>query len=228
MKYLTIIVVVCFLILSCKERIKTNTVRTENTSFTKYLFPEDSFWYNIKRDYDTLIKFENIEKGVDSIEFRFWVDPQLLYGNNVFVFKYVNNKWISENIFFIEKIEDTSTKKFFSERLDMNIPGNYLVKRHTIDLSYGNKLPEILHTYNLKNFPTQSSIEGYKGCCLDGIVYFYEIATKKSYRFGVYENPDCCKEKLAESKIFVDFISEFKGSLPNLEYCWPMCRLVNN
>ena len=85
----------------------------------------------------------------------------------------------------------------------------------------------VVKKFDLKKFPTQGSLPGYTSCCLDGVVYYYELATKNDYKFCVYENPDCCKEKNKENIVFLKFIQEFEKLLPTLENCWPECRILN-
>jgi len=211
---LQIIILVILLILSvsCRDENEKPVIQSENISFSKYLFPKDSSWYDIKKIYETTLKLETLENGADSIEFRFWIDQQLLPEKNVFVFKYKNNNWIGENIFF---------KPGFDQ--DGNSYVNTYIKKHLINLEQNFHLMDILKNYNFFKFPTQRSLnDDAGGCCLDGVVYFYELATKNSYRLCVYSNPQCCEE-IKENKAFADFIDEFLSSLPKNESCWPNC-----
>jgi len=219
-----ITIILLFLTLSCQEINDKSIIKGESVSFTKYLSLEDSSSHKIKKTFDSILKIPTLEKGVDSLEFRLWVVDQLSLGSNLFILKYQNNNWVGENIFFIEGHDSEGKERhIFNKKKGIKIDGNAYIKRHFISLEKTFPLIQILEKYNLLNFPTQRSLDEYKGgCCLDGVVYYYEIATKNSYRFCVYNNPQCCQQ-VKENKVIVEFINELQSSLPKNEYCWPNC-----
>jgi hypothetical protein len=93
---------------------------------------------------------------------------------------------------------------------------------HSID-SFPANFERLSSKTGIDTLPTQSSLTGYRGCCEDGTVYFFEIATKNSYKFCVYENPDCCKDNIEKNQQFIDFLRLFETKLPDGEMCWPLC-----
>jgi hypothetical protein len=213
---------------SCKDHEKVTASEGErpHVAFQKNIYPADSFWLNIKKTYDSLLVLAPIENGVDSFEFRFWGDPQLYYGNNVFIVKYENDKWSYRKYFFIGDMEDTASKKFFSKQLKTKIEGNFLALNHEFVMRTGQEdILSLVSKFRLDRFPTQASLKDYHGCCLDGVVYFYEVATKNSYKFCVYENPACCEEKEEMNRVFINFYNSFMSALDKEEICWPLCSI---
>jgi len=191
--------------------------------FNKEVFYKDSFWFKIKNHYDTLINLSAIEKGSDSFELRFWIDQQITDGDHVFIVKYQNNKCEIYNYFFNEyEDEDLQLKNF--NNFSYNIGKNPFFICHKISVDEID-LKNLFENTGIESLPTQSSLKNYRGCCLDGTVYFIEIATKNSYKFCVYENPSCCKDNLDKNQQFLNFISSFEKLLPKEEFCWPRCIL---
>jgi hypothetical protein len=214
MKTISLVITVFVLFTCC------NTPASQPVIVKKDIYPKDSFWLNIKLRCDSSMGLKSLESGVDSFELRFWVDNQMFYGDNVFRIAYENGKWVNQNYFFIDNLGDTSVIHPIS---NVTVAGNSFFDSSRPFLVDAGKVERIIKQFKLESFPTQTSLPEYKGCCFDGTVYYLELATRHSYRFIVYENPDCCKEKSLQNKRFKDFIEQFYALLPELERCWPLC-----
>ena len=190
--------------LSCRNnQLNQPSKKNSLTNFTQEIFPKDSFWSKIKKRYDSFLNLASIEKGVDSFEFRFWIDPQLTNGDHVFCVKYQNNKWVFLNYYFDEHGDKSFELKDFN-LVHYNIGEKPFFLCRSIN-PFAINFESFLSKAGVDTLPTQSSLKDYHGCCFDGTVYFFEIATKNSYKFCVYENPDCCKDNIEKNQQFLNF-----------------------
>lgn len=209
-----------FLWCGCKSK---EAIPVKPRPFKTYVHHQDSFWLNIKEKYEALNHLAPIEHGVDSFEFRLWVDHQLTYGDDLFLVRSREGKWAKEHFFFTDNLSDTSIRNVFSRWSHRSVQTDTLSLSRPMEIGL-DKLLDVLRKYHLDSFPTQASLPGYTGCCLDGTVYYYEIATRNAYRFGVYENPQCCKDKDFHNEVFLNFLDSWNAMMSNRELCWPRCK----
>jgi hypothetical protein len=108
---------------------------------------------------------------------------------------------------------DSLEKGFDSLQVRIWLGHSLAVKRNLVILKVSNVAPIsgwnnlVKNLLDLKILTLQNAndIEGYNGCGMDGIVYYFETSTKKRYRFYYYCNPDDNLNKYWQAKSVLQF-----------------------
>ena len=201
--------------------------RGQNENFKAEWPKNDSVYRNqiIKARKERLIVLglNDISKGVDSFELRFGYNQILFIGKGFFVIKYENGKWHGQHYYYEQKDDINNSKEDlnYSSKLT-DLRDTFTIQKPFTPLVAWDKLVDNINQSGILNIPSQIDIKGYKNEWNDGTAFWLEFATKKSFKFISYENPEQYK-KFKESKIVTNFLKMFFKNLKPQERCWPRC-----
>lgn len=138
-----------------------------------------------------------LEMGFDSFQIRIWLGHSLAKKRNVVILMYTGGQWSGLLVTYLEPNLEKD-KSLFIERKEIKeihpVSGWATFVKKMNDL----KIPEL---------PNPENLQGYKGGGMDGIDYYFEISTKRKYRFFYYGNPDENREKFGEARHVLEFAS---------------------
>ena len=155
----------------------------------------------------------------DSLEIRIWPLETFDVWKQVFIFKIDNNGWHGYHYFsYTLPIIDADGK--IMTFTDIKKIGDSVFMVKEIFPIYGWKnFSDSINFFRIKTLPTQSLINNFKFIPIrDGSGVNIEIATNKSYRFIVYENPEIYENE--ECKKISEFMKMLKRQL-GTNYDWP-------
>ncbi len=205
------------LLFGCKQRKNAaEYIRELNTSDTfRYEFTVnengefDSTEYFFKKRFEDFIKLPSLEKGFDSIQLR--IAYSCAMGNDMLVIiSNANNKWIAE----VSKLND-----YFSDGADKRgIPRNSLFPtpksgwKKFIARLFELKILSLEDNQRIPGFfyPTPS----------DGCGVHIEVATKNTYRFYRYDNPDMYSHKFWQARNVLSILRLINEEL-SIKTNWP-------
>ena len=131
---------------------------------------EGHFYESIRKSSEVL-KLEDLQKGVDSLEIRIWFfysKRDQTFGK-VHIYKYEDN-WIGNASYGSSTLVDISPKSGWKSFISK------LLKK------------------NIMTLQNQRDIKGFNLMIFDGDTFCVEIATKDAYRFYSYNSPDMTKK----------------------------------
>jgi hypothetical protein len=176
--------------------------------------------------YGKLNEIFNLSAGTkDPLEIRIWPLGVFDCQRCVFVFKIDTAGWHGYHYFsYTLPLGDQEGKKVtFSDTQKVG-DSAFLVKE-MVPVCGWKKFSDSLHFFSIRNLPTQPLIKNFKyKPVLDGGDISIEIATPKSYRFILYNNPEIYSYD--ECKKITGFM-EMLGRQLGSNYSWPV-SLLNN
>lgn len=147
------------------KEVSATSIESRSKDDTEYLFK-----YIRKKALGLGLDF--IENGFDSLQLRIWLGHSLARIKNVVILKNNNHVYSAYVI------------SYYSHP---KVKGEI---RRVIPKSGWKILVDQINKLQIIALPSGPDIKGYKSCGgLDGIDYYFEIATKNKYRFYYYCNP---------------------------------------
>ena len=134
-----------------------------------------------------LLNLYQIDKGVDSLELRVWHGLAVVQPKQLTILKYRDSSW-----------QLTRTDYWVSNK--SNWPNRDLVM---LDSSFTSiqELPanillviDSINSFDLRSFPSQHKIPGFRDIVADGMGFTVELATNQYYKAVVYNNPGFYKD----------------------------------
>jgi hypothetical protein len=215
MKLLTSILSIIFLI-SCKQ---------ENYAVSNFEFYPDTATINknsfYKQKIDLLTSIYNlptVTKGTnDSLIIRFWPWEAFELWSNLFEFRLDSNGWTGYHYcsYTFPNQDGKIIHVDGNEKLGDRV---FVVKQITPKCGW-DKFYDSIKFFKLRTLPTQKLVKGFQDQgIMDGDGVDFEIATKNSYRWIQYNNPNDCSYQ--ECKSIVQLTEMIVRQLGN-DYSWP-------
>ena len=156
------------------------------------------------------LSLPQINKGVDSFEFRFWLPQKSLDTINILTIKYAENRWISIVTKFLavlpdhEYRRDDTTNYFRQPTIKFATTSNIIPN---IDI---NLIVDTLAYFDLQNSPSNMEIEKGQALSSGDTRYILEFSDKNNYRVLHYLSATRNSGATAFDKTFEQFLSFIK------------------
>lgn len=156
------------------------------------------------------------ERITDSLVIRFWPWEAFEFWSNMFEFRLDSNGW--KGYHYCSYTFPNQHGKIFIYGHD-NLGDSVFIVKQLVPKCGWNKFYDSLHYFKLRALPTQSLINNFKyQDILDGDGVSFEIASKNSYRWIQYDNPDNysyleCKSIASLKEMFIRQFGD--------DYFWP-------
>ena len=219
MRYFTILIIIFNFLISCKQenRATLNPVRVD-TSLSKHgLDILEVLPLTLKN-----LNLPQINKGVDSFEFRFWLPQKNLDTINILTIKYTANGWSSTLTLFLSVLPEHEyrrgdTTNYFRQSSIKFATTSYIIPDIDINL-----IVDSLAYFDLQNSPLTTEIEQGQVLSSGDIRYILEFADKKNYRVLHYLKARRNSGATAFDKTFEQFLSfinrHYKIDTPNPKF----------
>jgi hypothetical protein len=149
----------------------------------------------LRRDASELT-LDFIENGFDSLQLRVWLGHSMAVKRNVVILKQVNRQWFGQLVTYSYGHDNKNGQEFISSK---NV-------KQVNPKSGWPAFIKTLTTLQIPTLPNGQDISGYNSCGgMDGIDYFFEIATREKYRFYYYCNPNENINQFWQVKNVVEF-----------------------
>ncbi len=168
--------------------------------------------YEIKKKRVDELKLRELEKGMDSITIRLWVNESLFRLGMIYEVSYTDQKWSARWIEYYESSNDQPWDKSHIYWHQMNFKiDSFRVQRIAVeDLSDFLKKLEAENIYRLK---TSYEVEGWESGHSDGNYFYVEVATNAFYHFSSFGEPGFYEEKFRNLKTWPMFFASLMRSL---------------
>ena len=208
MKYFKILIFIVLSIVSCKhenhlalKQVKTDSSFSKSGQDILELLPLTTDKLNLLQ----------INKGVDSFEFRFWIPEKNLDTIDILSIHYSSNKWESTLTKFVAvlpklEIRRGDSTNYFKQETINHI--NTLSIKPNINI---NAIIDTLANYDLQNSPSNSEIEAGQAYSSGDIRYILEFADKTNYRVLHYLRASRNSGLSAFDKNFEQFLNFIKS-----------------
>lgn len=157
------------------------------------------------------------ERITDSLVIRFWPWEAFEFWSNMFEFRLDSNGW--KGYHYCSYTFPNQHGKIFHIYGHDDLGDSVFIVKQIIPKCGWNKFYDSLHYFKLRTLPTQSLINNFKyQDILDGDGVSFEIASKNSYRWIQYDNPDNysyleCKSIASLKEMFIRQFGD--------DYFWP-------
>lgn len=146
------------------------------------------------------LSLRELKHGYDSLAIRFWYSQFKVNQNYIVEFFYKHDSLVGKKVTY-------STGAWYFDSAIMYsalkiIPQSVNEKRLTISKL---QFDSITSYFKIPFLPNMHNIPNLIDNVADGNSYGIEVATKNSYRFYEYTNPELFKEQFKEAELFFDF-----------------------
>ena len=153
---------------------------------------DTSYLFMAIREDERKLGLQNLENGYDSLEIRIWLGHSLAIKRNIVIIQRHGNNWNGRLVTFTKTGLENLHGKFKTEVKEMTPKSGWDCFIRNLLLS------------RLTTLPDANDIIGYTSCGEDGLPYYFEIATRDTYRFLAYCNIDDNVEKFGEARYVAD------------------------
>lgn len=172
-----------------------------------------------------LFNLPALSGGVDSLEIRIWPMDVFDLRRQIFIFKIDTAGWHGYHYFSytLPVIDQDGKTMIFSD--NKKVGDSVFLVKEIFPVCGWEKFSDSVNFFSIKTLPTQSLIKDFKyNPIRDGGGISIEIATRKSYRFILYDNPGVYSYE--ECKKIIGFKKMLERQLGS-DYSWPTQLLTN-
>ena len=203
----TIILTILFLI-ACE--VKNNSsdyykAFIDTTNSFKKEIPADpnidlNIFYRLIKDKQQQLKLDNLEKGFENLQIRFWYDYALVSEKVLIIIKNIDSTW-KASVYNYKVDWDGRKETVLSKKISSVKPksGWEIFLKKLLDLK-------------ILTLPDEKDLTDYGGHT-DGNSYHVEIATKNQYRFYGYGEPQHYKDRFTQAQSMSDILNLLQEEL---------------